>query len=192
VTIRLFVAITPPPAILENVAALQAQARAQLTFRGIRWERSEKWHITMQFLGDLDDTAVAPLCAALGAIQQPSVFRASLSRAGAFPNMRRPRVLWLGLDGDLAALHLLHGEIQSATSTFVPAEKRAFTPHLTLARIPQPLRPFETKAIEAWAQGVVPASDTWLVEEFQLWQSTLGSGGSRYTLVQNFPLVPHA
>ncbi|MGV3531818.1 MAG: RNA 2',3'-cyclic phosphodiesterase [Chthoniobacteraceae bacterium] len=190
---RLFLAITPPPEILENVAAVQAQARAQLSFRGLRWERPEKWHITMQFLGSLEESLVPSLCAALAETRHPPPFRAILAGPGAFPTMRRPRVLWLGLGGELAALHLLHDGIVAATSTFVShAETRKFTPHLTLARIQQPLRKPEIKAIEAWAQSVQPPSTSWIVQEFELWQSTLGSGGSAYTLVQSFPLSRHA
>lgn len=190
---RLFLAITPPPEILENVSAVQAQARAQLSFRGLRWERPEKWHITLQFLGSLDESLVPSLCAALAEIRHPPPFRAALAAPGAFPTMSRPRVLWLGLGGELAALHLLHGGIVGATSTFASgAETRKFTPHLTLARIPQPLRTPEIKAIEAWSQSVQPPSASWIVQEFELWQSTLGSGGSSYTLVQSFPLDRHA
>lgn len=190
---RLFLAITPPPEVRETIASIQAQARTHLPFRGLRWERPEKWHITMRFLGTVDEALVPKLCTALAELQTPAPFSVVTGGPGAFPSMRRPRVLWLGLAGDLDALHLLHAGIHTATSPLIPpTETRPFTPHLTLARISQPLRASQISAIQEWANAADVSANAWVVHEFELWQSTLGSGGSQYTLLRSFPLAPRS
>src|SRR5579875_3756312 len=107
---RLFVALTPPAAVLDELEAATAPLRAQ--WRDLRWTSRDAWHVTLAFLGEVDEAAVTPLLPRLerAAGRHPRLGLA-LAGAGAFPQAARARVLWSGLDGDrheLSALAAAH------------------------------------------------------------------------------------
>jgi 2'-5' RNA ligase len=187
--LRLFLAITPPASVLNEVATIQAQAKETLSGRGFRWPTREKWHITLQFLGRVPSESVESLAGNLRAITPHQPFLMKLAAPGAFPSLRRPRVLWLGFGGEDTALHGLHSDvIQSTSSIIASGESRNFTPHLTLARIIEPLHPRQLRAVAEWAASTQPRDVSWTVEGFELWQSTLEPGGSKYARLASFPL----
>lgn len=188
--VRLFIAITPPVAVRDEIAAIQADAKKTLSGRTFRWQPPEKWHITLQFLGNVRSDLIDDLTARLSAIPQRPPFPLTLAAPGAFPSFRRPRVLWLGFTGDLIALSDLHADITVAASLVPPAdESQGFIPHLTLARIEAALHPSQLQILTKWSTAVRPVPSSWIVEEFELWQSTLDRGGSRYTRLSAFSLA---
>src|ERR1700678_3317954 len=97
---RLFVAIAPPPTVLDELDARLEPLRAR---RGdLRWTNREAWHVTLAFLGQVDETAAARLLPRLeSAARRHPAFRLAFSGAGAFPASTRANVLWSGLGGDL-------------------------------------------------------------------------------------------
>lgn len=182
---RLFVAIAIPEGHRRALAARLAGAAA----RGprARWERPEKLHLTLRFLGEVDAGRVEALAAALRAAVAPlAPFAARLASAGAFPSVRRARVLWLGVEAG-HPLARLWAAVDEACRPFAERpEERAFHPHLTLARCDPP---WDERAVERFAAALgAPAPAPFAVAAVSLVESRLGPGGSRYREVAPLPL----
>jgi len=178
VIMRLFVAIELPSEIKAELASLQKellQAQAEVS-----WTKPENLHLTLKFLGEVGTERVKSIeQACLEATRASKPLSLTTHETGFFPNKRRPRVVWAGLQGDLAELQVLQNglETQLATLSFAREEK-AFHPHLTLGRI---------KTTKNIAQLVSSAEAyqlptlTFTVSELVLMQSQLHPSGSIYT-----------
>lgn len=129
---RLFVAVTPPAAELQRLDQAVGAVRRQ--DGGPRWTPMERWHITLAFLGEVDEAAPDALTDQLAAITAaPMTLR--LVGAGTFPRSGPPQVLWVGLDGDLDALGTLAKNVsRAAKSARIRLDRKAFRPHLTIGR----------------------------------------------------------
>jgi RNA 2',3'-cyclic 3'-phosphodiesterase len=133
---RLFVAVAPPPATLDHLAAALAKARlGGPPGDRLRWIPPERWHLTLVFLGEVDDTRVDRLAAAVGPVATAwPPLALSLRGSGAFPG-----VLWIGLAGDLADLdRLARAARRAVRAAGIAVERRPYRPHLTVARSRQP------------------------------------------------------
>jgi 2'-5' RNA ligase len=133
---RLFVAAAPPPAALDHLALALADARgATPPGDALRWIPPERWHLTLVFLGEVDDARVDRLAGAIGPAAAASPPLAlGLRGSGSFPG-----VLWIGLAGDLAGLdRLARAARRAARAAGVAVERRPYRPHLTVARSRQP------------------------------------------------------
>lgn len=132
---RTFIAIELPEAVLDDLGALSKRLRA--SGAKASWVRCENMHLTLRFLGEIDDRAVARICEHLAdGYRNVSPFELSVHGVGAFPNTRKPSVVWAGVgpvEPDLAAVQDLAET--AAIAIGLPKEKRPFHPHLTLARI---------------------------------------------------------
>jgi 2'-5' RNA ligase len=187
--IRAFVAIELPQDVLDVLSATQEQLRDHLgrAAGAVRWVRAEGIHLTLQFLGSVPETSVGDISRAmLAGSEQVGPFALSLSRLGAFPNPRRPRVIWVGVEGGeraRAALHTLQAGVARELSALGYAPDRQFHPHLTLGRVREDAKPAELAAIaDAVAKGVgAPAPRVFQVDSISLMQSTLLPGGAVYT-----------
>jgi 2'-5' RNA ligase len=151
---RTFIAIELPEAIKQGLAKTQGQLKEGGA--GASWTRPEGIHLTLMFLGEVPDSKGPEIMNALTtAVRGTGRIQIEVAGAGAFPNTRNPRVLWIGVSGDLDALKALQTSVEGAMTKlgFVP-EARKFSPHLTLARIKY-LRPEDRwqKVIEG-ARGV--------------------------------------
>ncbi len=187
---RTFLAITPDEKVLDSVEEKIGALRRGLEFPGIRWEPRSKWHITLRFLGDVEAAEVPELCAAIDEVcRGRSGFSAKVANVGAFPSLKRPRVLWAGIETEGEYLEDLHKSLRTATDRFAnkPDEKR-FRPHLTLARMKTESR----RTLSQIAPAVHPFSDldfgSWNVDGVELWRSLLKPGGSQYELLNRTPL----
>jgi RNA 2',3'-cyclic 3'-phosphodiesterase len=183
---RLFVAIAPPPAALDELDVLAAPLRAAR--QDLRWTSREAWHVTLAFLGQVDEPAVARLLPRLErAAQRHHVFRLAFSGAGAFPSATRANVLWGGLSGDRGALARLAQSVAAGASRAgapPPDKGRRFQPHLTLARCRMPAD--VTGLVAALAPHHGPP---WAADRIHLIRSHLaGTGPPRYTTLASWPL----
>jgi 2'-5' RNA ligase len=184
--LRLFVAIAPPPAVLDELDALVEPLRASR--QELRWTNREAWHVTLAFLGQVDESALARLLPRLerAARRHPSISLA-FSGAGAFPAAGRANVLWSGLSGDRRALGRLAESVVAGASragTPPPDKGRRFQPHLTLARCRMPADVTELVAALAGYQG-----QPWTADRIHLVRSRLGgSGQPRYVSLASWPL----
>jgi RNA 2',3'-cyclic 3'-phosphodiesterase len=155
VAMRLFVAITPPAAVLDELDALATPLRTARP--DLRWTNREAWHVTLAFLGQVESSAAARLLPRLErAARRHDVFRLAFSGAGAFPAPARATVLWGGLSGDRAALARLAQSVAAGASRAgapPPDQRRRFRPHLTLARCQMPADVTELVAALSGYQG---------------------------------------
>ncbi len=190
-TLRLFIALELPAAVLEALTAVQDQLRADGPRRAVRWTRPEGIHLTLQFLGE---TPAARQDTIRGALQQASQGHGPLAlRAeglGCFPNPSKPRVVWVGLTGDRPALEALQQAVEGALAPLgFPPEKRRFSPHLTLGRVRREAQPAEVKALGRLVQtndlGLVAA---WTAGTVSLMRSELRPAGAHYTCLAAVPL----
>lgn len=189
---RTFVAIGLPQSLLTELDRHQTAFRSSL--RGspgagndTRWARREGIHLTLKFLGEINEAMVSRAVTELTALQEFPHFTVEVRGFGFFPDSRRPRVFWAGLAAP-DALHQLAREIEKAMARLgFPPEDRCFSPHLTLARFrdsrPQP-------AIGAMAEKVRDLTiGQFVVSEFALFESKLAAGSpAEYRTVASFPL----
>ena len=191
---RLFVAIDLDPSIRERISRFVEGV--QNFAPQARWTNPESWHITLKFIGEFPDAKIAELKAALATVQAPAS-TISFRGTGVFPTPKAARVFWVGIEAD-EHLSSLAGRIDEVTKKFgVESEKRAFTPHLTLARIGsgRPSRgpedrknqPF-AKLLEQVAKMPPPDFGTMTARELWLYQSKLSPKGAQYTKLERFPL----
>ena len=136
-TIRAFIAIDLPPVVKAALGDVTATLGRGLPRGAVRWVRPEQMHLTLRFLGDTPADRLPALAAALDALSAGRpLFTLRLAEAGCFPNTRRPRVVWVGLGGDEAALGSLVAALEAALRPLGwPPEDRPFRAHLTLGRV---------------------------------------------------------
>jgi len=137
-TIRTFIAVDLPGEIKAHIAEFVAPLRP--LSRSIRWVRSEGLHLTLKFLGELPRERVEEVISALEtALSGWPAFGFQLSGLGGFPDLRRPRVLWIGVGEGHQPLQELAGAVERALILCgFPPEKRPFSPHLTIGRVRSP------------------------------------------------------
>jgi RNA 2',3'-cyclic 3'-phosphodiesterase len=183
--VRAFLAIRVGDEVEAAIYRLIEELRAPSD--GVAWARRDKLHVTLKFLGAAVDSArLAPLAEAIAEVGYATAALQIHTRAiGAFPNLRRPRVLWTGLESH--ALLRLSTQIEEAAARvgFEPAE-RPWAPHLTIARIRDPRRVTSLLGrLQAANQSEFGESR---VGEIALYRSHLSSNGSTYERLATFPL----
>ena len=186
--IRSFLAFELPPEIREIVDRVSRQVRTSPLEAS--WVRPENIHLTVVFLGDVETEEMEAIGRVVrGVCEGHHPFPVSLKAMGCFPNSSRPRVLWLGLEGDLERMSRFRDGIQQGLKPFgVQQEERPFKPHLTLGRFRKPNR------MEAQLNGLISsyadlASPVCTLHELILFKSDLKPGGAVYTKMQSFPLA---
>jgi len=148
----------------------------------VRWSRPEQLHLTLKFLGDVAADRVTGLKVALGnACEGHAQFQLALENVGCFPNLRNPRVIWIGVSGDVDKLQELRRRVDAQTRDFGEhSEGRDFQPHLTIGRVKA--EPRRAKAVgDAVEQTRVGTLGEWTVCEVELIQSELLPQGACYT-----------
>ena len=183
--IRCFIAIEFDQAVrsrlLEARRALVAQAGD-----AVRWARPEGLHVTLKFLGNVAPDRLPTIYQALrDTARQAMPFTLSFSGLSAFPSLRRPRTLWLGLGGDIPRLLTLQASVKRAIAPLgFPTEEQPFAAHITLGRVTGHL----AGPIALAADVFTAASQR--VDFMSLMKSELRPGGSVYTRLSAFPLAP--
>ena len=191
-TIRAFIAIPLPHPLLEKLAALQRQLEKQIPPGSVRWTRVEGIHLTLKFLGDTPTEKLPDIRRALTAVGRhvpPCTF--TVGGLGCFPNPRRPRVVWVGVQEPTGRLAALQDGIEEVMAPFgYPPEGRGFTPHLTLGRVRRRTPRSEVARV---GEAVTTATVELLAEVpagyFALIRSVLKPTGAEYTTLEEFPLL---
>jgi 2'-5' RNA ligase len=184
--LRLFAAVDLSPEVLERVSLEQARLKPRAP--GAKWVSPESMHLTLFFFGWVAPDRVAGLEAVLArAVEGHPPMTLVIRTAGTFGSRGRPRVLWLGLEGDTAALDGLQAAV---TEQVVPlgfeAEARDFTPHLTLARSRDP---HGDRALAECREALAPfEAGEARIDALVLYRSELSPKGARYTALQRHPL----
>ena len=184
---RTFLAVALPPEVTRNIVAIRDRLKKSL-WGDIRWVRPEGIHLTLKFFGEITPAEAERIGAVVaGTAAAAAPFVLEVRGLGSFPNLNRPRVIWLGLAGETVALLSLHRELErELAAAGFPEEERPFQAHLTLGRVKIPkgilglAGAMETEA--AVAAGRIP------VNEIALFKSELTPRGAIYTRLAAFPL----
>lgn len=179
---RVFCAVALPEEARAAAAAHAARLREAFPRVRASWERPEKMHLTLKFLGDVERGRVGELSrAASRAVSSVGAFELTLAGPGAFPPHGPPRVLWLGIEDVRGRLAHLHQRLEDeCAAAGFPREPRPFRPHLTLARLREPR---DARGLAAAHKQTPFAPHTFTVSEILVIRSELGPGGSRHTTV---------
>ena len=178
---RCFIAINLPESVKKILTGLQ-QELGQCG-ADIRWVRPENIHLTLKFLGDINKEAVEDIVKILEmACKEHTVFDFEIFGTGIFPNMKSPRVLWVGLNtGELFA-SLYQMIEKGAASLGFKAEKRRFVPHLTLGRFRSSMG--KSTLIEKIGLYEKNRFGSFNIQSVCLMQSTLKPAGAEYTIIK--------
>lgn len=189
--LRLFVGISAPEEWKFALKEWRGRIQSRFSNSFGRWTSEANLHLTLRFFGSVEDAKVAAICEALREIsERTQKFAVSPGNLGCFPNLSRPRIVWLGLGGATERLSELESRVRSATTGFgQPPEDRPFHPHLTLARLKEPTRDDRAEIAELIHKQEPVQAENWKICSFELIRSDTGSDGSVYTHLANFPLV---
>lgn len=183
---RLFFALNFDDVVRRRIAEVTAPLREAAPH--VAWVQAGLLHVTLKFLGEVDDARLAA-CSALGeaCTRGEPAHRITLAGAGAFPNLRRPRVVWMGMRDADAVVRIAQRLDQGAEGLAVARETRPFRPHVTLGRVKSELPRGELSAL-AHAAAAMRDEQGCFVRSVDLMRSSPGAGGSRYEVLAVFPL----
>jgi 2'-5' RNA ligase len=186
--IRSFLAFELAPELKEVISGVSAQLRKSRL--DARWVRPEGIHLTVVFLGEVAKEDLEAMNDPIrGVCASYAPFSVALKGVGCFPNVRKPRVIWLGLEGDRERMARFRDELQRALSPFgIEPERRAFAAHLTLGRFRNPVRSDGEldRYLGQYAEIKGPACT---LRELILFRSDLKPAGAEYTGLGSFPLT---
>lgn len=165
-----------------------AVEHARSAVDGVKWVARAGMHVTLKFLGEVEDALVDEIVAALeGPLGDVSVFAVSFQGLGCFPSKGAPRVLWVGVSEGAGELISLNGIVETALEPVgFDREKRSFSPHITLGRVRKGVRP---RGIgELVNEGRTAAFGRQEVRHASLIQSVLRPDGAVYTPLHKWQL----
>ena len=185
--IRSFLAFELSPEIKEQIGAVSRELKKSSL--PVRWVKVENIHLTIIFIGSVNEDAIHDIKEkAHMVVDKFSIFKTRLSGVGVFPDFRRPRVIWIGLNGEIERLSRFRDELQRELKVVgLKEEKRPFRPHLTIGRFKGRLnRDGELKWILDKYHDI--SSDPHYLNELILFKSDLKPGGPVYTKMAVWPL----
>ena len=188
--IRSFIAIDLPQKTRENLAAIQDQLRQSQA--GVRWVKPGSIHLTLKFLGNILPEQVDEIAAAVAQLvrDEPPITLCAAG-LGAFPSPRKPRVIWVGLRGEVDRLANIQAGLEKALEPLGFArEDRGFRPHLTIGRVKDRRR--LQSLIEAMSTLELPEFNSFDGNEIILYKSDLRPTGAIYTKLHRMPLAAPA
>jgi len=188
--IRSFIAIDFPE---ETRKALKdVQERLKQSGAGVRWVKPGSIHLTLKFLGNIHPAQVEDIALAVAQeIRDQPPITLGAAGLGAFPSLRKPRVIWIGMEGEVQRLTRIQARVENALEPlgFV-REKRPFRPHLTIGRVKDRRR--LQALIDAMAELKIPEFDSFDVTEIILYKSDLRPTGAIYTKLHRMSLAASA
>lgn len=180
--IRTFIAVDLAAGVRGRLTALQEEL-GRSGF-GVKWTRADTLHLTLLFLGEVEELEVVSICRVVRQrARKHEPFAVDVAGLGAFPNLRRPKILWAGLTDGVAELRALHADLEEGLLDLgcYRREDREYTPHLTLGRLSHDDRAEEWGTILAkyadWQGGSSP------VDEVLVMASEMRRGGPEYSVL---------
>jgi len=193
--VRCFVWLPLPEAWRRGLDALAGRLAGLLASR-VSWTKPDNWHVTLQFLGEVEQARVPGIIAALRGVDFAPA-RLRLGGSGCFPRQGQgaPRTVWVGLAEGGEACARLAGAVNRALAPrgFAP-EVRNYRPHVTLGRVKQAREGDDWEAAgRELEQGLAGAAFApVLAGEMLLWSSVLGQLGPKYAVLESFPARDHS
>jgi RNA 2',3'-cyclic 3'-phosphodiesterase len=174
---RLFVAIDLPPWIREELNRL-----CLFGIRGVKWVMSEQYHLSLSFIGEVDDNTAHDIAESLSKVKG-NPFDLSLSSVGAFPGGKSPRVIWAGVSKSEYLMTLQKKVGYQLNQAGIKPEKRKFSPHITLGRV-KSNKPVQIG--DFLVQNGLYRSKLFKVTAFHLYLSRLTPKGAVYSKEQTY------
>lgn len=188
--IRVFIAVDLPPAIQESVEKQTAHLRRTLGDDLIRWVPAQNMHLTLKFIGNIAASHLDFLKQMLTqSVNSQRQFDLQVGGIGSFPNLKRPRVLWVGIHAPADLTSLQKNVEAGAVRLGYEKEERAFSPHLTLGRVRQNVSAADLQRIRSALENTqIGRIGTATIEAVHLYKSDLHADGSIYTKLLSVPL----
>ena len=188
--LRVFLASEIPTPLQDTIKTATTSLRKNLGGDLIRWVPIHNIHLTLIFLGDISSSSLDLIKQMMTAeAAQIPAFEMQVEGLGSYPNSRRPRVVWVGLNAPTALSYLQHAlEVAAARLGYIP-EEREFTPHLTIGRVRQNVSTADLQKIRTILEGTkIGNLGTAHVDGVHLFKSDLQPSGSLYTKLFSAPL----
>jgi 2'-5' RNA ligase len=188
--IRSFIAIDFPEETRKALEYIQRELKQ--CGAGVRWVKPTSIHLTLKFLGNIQPAQVEDIARTVAQeIRDQSSITLRPTGLGAFPSLRKPRVIWIGMEGEVQRLNEIQVRVDNALEPlgFV-REKRGFRPHLTLGRVKD--RRNRQALTAAMTELEIPEFDSFDVTEIILYKSDLRPTGAIYTQLHRMPLAAPA
>lgn len=188
--IRSFIAIDLPEETRKALAAVQEQLKQSRA--RVRWVRTNSIHLTLRFLGNIHPAQVEDIALAVAQeVRDQPPITLGAAGLGAFPSRRKPRVIWIGMEGEVQRLSRIQARVENALEPlgFV-REKRVFQPHLTIGRVKDRRR--LQVLIDAMATLDMEPFNSFDADEIILYKSDLRPTGAIYTKLHRMPLAAPA
>ena len=185
-SLRTFVAVKMPETVLAAIDGVQKRMAAHRF--NVRWVKTGNIHLTLKFLGEVDEDEIDGITAVLTeAVHGFAPLRLAAAGVGVFPSVKRARVIWVGISGQLSELAALQRSIEERLARIgYPHEKRPFSGHLTLGRVKGLIDAYRlTKAMGVFGDFV---SQTFAVDRVILFKSDLRPSGAAYTELRQVTL----
>jgi 2'-5' RNA ligase len=188
--LRSFIAVEIPVRIQDSIAQSIAPIKNALPRTLVRWVAQKNVHLTLKFLGDVSPTNLEHVAEAVGGeAALHGKFSISMGGLGAFPSMRRARVIWLGLKAPPDLEALWRGVEAAMTQLGYNQEERPFSPHLTIGRVGQNISPADLQHIRLVLEAAkIGEIGTFQVEAVHIFKSDLRPSGPVYTHMYTLPM----
>jgi RNA 2',3'-cyclic 3'-phosphodiesterase len=180
--VRLFIAIALPASLQQKLDEAAGLLKNNQT-RAVHWVAGKNIHLTLKFLGEVESNKIEPISQVIQAeSQRIEPFELSAGGVGAFPNLRRPRVVWIGLQAPQVLSDLTAAIDRGTQQLGFPGEDRPFSPHLTLGRVSQNASPAEVQSIvQVLSNAKIGSLGSFTVNQVTLFRSDLQPNGAVYT-----------
>jgi len=185
--VRSFIAVDPSEEVIGHL--IDAIDRMRQGSGGIRWLREDQIHLTLKFLGSVDEEILSDkIYPRLTQLAQASLpIKLQVRGIGFFPSPDRPRVVWAGIEGQVESLKALQERIEASVQAFSGScEDRTFRPHLTLGRVREPHKRYGIGRMMMLGETV--EFGAFMADRLILYKSELTPGGARYTKLSTFKL----
>lgn len=181
---RLFTGIDLPAEVVTNLENLLVRLKPAAS---INWSPPENLHVTTKFIGEWPEDRLDELKAALGTLPARPAIPIAIGKLGFFPNPHSPRVFWAGIHAAEALAQLARETDDILAALGIAKKERAFSPHLTLARIKMPGK--QPALLQAVTQLPSLEFGAFTADRFFLYRSQTAPSGSVYTKLAEFPLA---
>lgn len=189
--IRTFIAVDLPPSVLEALGQVSSQLQEKLPDTPVRWVNYQKMHLTLKFLGDISKENIGMVEKILQSeAAKHQAMEIGIGGIGAFPKMRHPRVIWIGIEAPTDLFDLRRGIEDGVAQLGYNYDKYDFTPHLTLGRLSRKASARDVRKIgnvlHEYQVGFIGVAR---IEAVHLYRSDLSPEGAKYTRLYSAALM---
>jgi 2'-5' RNA ligase len=189
--VRAFIAVDLPPDLQERLAQITGELKEQMGDVPVRWVPAENMHLTLKFLGDVSLNNLDVLTDILrGEAVDREQMVVSLGGLGAYPKVRRPRIIWVGVEAPPELEALQRGIDKQTARVGYARDRRPFAPHITLGRVSRNATPNEVRVIgDVLSIMSVGFLGVARIKKVHLYRSDLQSGGAVYSRLFSAPFI---